>query len=155
MSFPDISIMSTSHTRTIIHIENLHCQSCVACIHGLVESLDTKAALSGVDISLAERNLSFTHLVNFDLRVLLEQIHAAGFDAEIHSSATAASPPGPSKWGASLKRKFRKNNADHEAKHKEVCLACRMENTEAPPLKMSELCESTFALNGIACGCVR
>ena len=158
-------------TRTTFRVDNLHCPTCVATIadivtgHPLLEELegvDTKTpAISDVDISLEDRSVSFTHRHDFDLKLIMKQLDASGFDVSPPSSTNAPTKtPSIFKW-----RSFLPSNPGRDEKssrrqmtHREICGVCRASESSngdtdvvSDGIEKPALQESRFALEGMTC----
>jgi len=150
--------MASLPTRTIIRVDNLHCQSCVSSIQDILASLESPSgALTELNVSIDDRLVAFTHPLSFDLRTLLKTLDASGFDVEVQSSATATSRPGSSRWGSYIRKMFRRGPSQmlqHAAKHKEVCAACREEKGGElvhSGAGTENVYQTSFMLEGITC----
>ncbi|KAF8583040.1 heavy metal translocatin [Ramaria rubella] len=159
---------TSTHERTILHVDNLHCDSCVASINSIVELFSssstynehgTAAAISDVNISLLDRTVSFTHPQGFDLEGVLKQLDLSGFDARIGSNTLAQSPtrvPRLSEWRSWL-HPLTRNSSQRKANHREICEACRSSEDSVhrsdtlSSIAKESLRESRFALEGVTC----
>ncbi|KIJ47519.1 hypothetical protein M422DRAFT_248940 [Sphaerobolus stellatus SS14] len=148
--------MSETPTRTILRVDNLHCSSCEDSIRQIITVVDTTSSVTDVDVAIAEYLVSFTHPISFNLKTLIKNLDASGFDVQVHSSATAYSKPGPSRWMHYLRKTLRVRSSelsDHEASHKEMCEACRSEKgiEAAGPVHKADIKHTRFVLEGMTC----
>ncbi|KIJ47514.1 hypothetical protein M422DRAFT_248935, partial [Sphaerobolus stellatus SS14] len=148
--------MSETPTRTILRVDNLHCESCEDSIRQIITVVDTTSSVTDIDVAIAEHLVSFTHPISFNLKTLIKNLDASGFDVQVHSSATAYSKPGPSRWMHHIRKALRMRPSelsDHEARHKEVCGACRSEKglEAAGPVHKADIYQTRFVLEGMTC----
>jgi Cu+-exporting ATPase len=159
--------------RTTVHVDNLHCQSCVDSVTRIISDFlpfdankdleKVESIISDVDVSLPNRTVSFTHPEVFIVGTVLKQLDAAGFDVWLDSDARPVSPPpktGTLRW-RSLLNPFtlrRSQSTQREAVHREICGACRASEmsknddaTASDNVEKQAWHESRFALEGMTC----
>jgi P-type Cu+ transporter len=162
------------HTRTTLRVDNIHCSSCVASIADIVaghspfeDQKNSIPSITDVDISLQERTVSFTHTKGFDLRTILIQLDASGFDVWLPPNTVATLPrklAGLSNWRSFLKAPFAHRDvksSQRQQTHREICSACRASesssNDNVATLDGNEkraLQESRFVIEGMTYRCV-
>ncbi|KAF8512754.1 hypothetical protein BU17DRAFT_53890 [Hysterangium stoloniferum] len=128
--------------RTVLRIDNLHCQSCVANIHACFSMLN---AADGLDVSLVDHTVSFDFP---DVAAVLKQLDERGFDV---ASIASTRPQRFRSFLASIRRRA---ISRHEDQHKKTCDACRNEMSpeeEKSTNNEGEIHESRFTLEGLTC----
>ncbi|KAF8501273.1 hypothetical protein JB92DRAFT_2794788, partial [Gautieria morchelliformis] len=154
MTFHDREQM---YTRTTLHVDNLHCTSCVASIADIVAGLSGNTPIiSDVDISLQDQTVSFTHPRDFNIKIVLKHLGASGFDvwwpADTAPTSVIKHSHRP-KWLACLFPRATKSSR-RQVSHREICSACRPSETDdsgVTPTEKQALRESRFAIEGMSC----
>ncbi|KAF8512736.1 hypothetical protein BU17DRAFT_53888 [Hysterangium stoloniferum] len=127
--------------RTVLHIDNLHCQSCVADIQACFSMLN---ANSGLDVSFIDQTVSFDFP---DITAVVKELERRGFNV------TSTLPTRTLRsFLASVT--YTTARSGNEARHKEICAACRddisLENKSIED-DGQEILESIFTLEGSVC----
>ncbi|KAF8583042.1 heavy metal translocatin [Ramaria rubella] len=160
--------------RSILHIENIHCQSCVTTIVDILGGFSiyaaqsdvekTVPAISDIDISLRDQTVAFTHVEDLDLKAVLKQLDASGFDvlnepSTLSESSTKVPTKSTWSWRAHLNPLSIRSwvSSRRKRSHMEICEACRTseESIARSDIKLDTLegmlQESIFSLKGVSC----
>ena len=159
-------------TLTTLRVDNLHCASCVSSIANIIAGISSlneqkilrnaTSVFSDVSISLQERTVSFTHPIGFNLKQVLKQLDAAGFDVWLPSRSADTSPTkifGKSTWNSLLSPFASRaiESPKRQASHREICDACRTSkgysddsNVVSNRAEKQALQESRFAIEGMS-----